>query len=205
MVYNQCQPFGATPWCWGGWWSRAGVSGEALCPVGVWTFPQLWLLSAGGLGAAVADGDRCWWDDGAGRSCCLWDSPGVGLPGSTKEPTPHPPPQGSPVCPEPAQPGHHTPERMLGWAAGELLLKLMEGEAPGAPGEPSAALVERCWQPGLRGSRHGASQSSSNCCPHSQGLARAPCCWQPPGQSLSPPRDGQEQFGHGCGSWMLPG
>lgn len=31
-----------------------------------------------GFRAAAADGDRCWWDDGAGRSCCLWDLPGTG-------------------------------------------------------------------------------------------------------------------------------
>ena len=63
-------------WCQEGSCSSAaelGIAGEALCFVGVRTFPRLWLLRGGGLSAAAADGDRCWWDDGAGSSLCLWD------------------------------------------------------------------------------------------------------------------------------------
>lgn len=53
--------------------AKLGISGEASCSVGVRTFPRLWLPRGGGLSAAVADGDRCWWDDGAGNSLCLRD------------------------------------------------------------------------------------------------------------------------------------
>lgn len=169
-----------------------------MCSVGVRTFPQLRLPRAGGFGAAVADGDRCWWDDGAGRSRCLCDSPGAGLAGSKRNP-PSPLP-GYPRVPQThaARTSHPRKETVLGWAPGELLLNFMEREAPGAPGEPSAAPAERRWQPRLRGSGHGAYQSGSAPCPHTRASPGLPAAGSPPGQTLSPPRAGQEQVGHGC-------
>lgn len=178
MVYDQCQHFRARPQCQGvcgaqlGSLSSAPQTGVVLCgcPDTPWAAESWWAP------AAAADGDRCWWDDGAGRSCCLWDLLGAGLAGSTRNPTA--PTPGSPRVPRAHTASASNPweDTVLGWAPGELLLNFTEREAPGAPGEPSAAPAERRWQPRLRGSGHGAYRNGSARCPHSQGLPGLCCC-----------------------------
>lgn len=106
MVYDQCQQFRTRQGCWGARGAELGPLGK---PCALWVSGHS--LGCRGLAGSVllqqtvTDAGGMMGQEGAAACGICRELGWLGAQG-----TPHPPPQGPPVCPKPTRPGHEIPE-----------------------------------------------------------------------------------------------